>query len=44
MQQIDVSTAYLNSDLLSDVYIRLPTEQGGDIWPKESLTWVQTGC
>jgi hypothetical protein len=32
IQQIDVSTAYLNADLLSDVYIRLPTELGGDIW------------
>jgi hypothetical protein len=32
IQQIDVSTAYLNADLLSDVYVRLPTELGGDIW------------
>jgi hypothetical protein len=32
IQQIDVSTAYLNADLLSDVYIRLPTQLGGDIW------------
>jgi hypothetical protein len=32
MQQLDVSTAYLNADLLSDVFIRLPPELGGEIW------------
>jgi hypothetical protein len=31
IQQIDVSTAYLHADLLSDVCIKLPTELGGDI-------------
>jgi hypothetical protein len=32
IRQLDVSTAYLNADLLSDVNIRLPPEIGGEIW------------
>jgi hypothetical protein len=32
IRQLGVSTAYLNADLLSDAYIRLPPEIGGEIW------------
>jgi hypothetical protein len=32
IRQLDVSTAYLNADLLTDVHIRLPPEIGGGIW------------